>query len=134
MTIYFYSTTDEYGAFSNFARYGVELDGAWWPTVEHFFQAQKFDDPTYRERIRTAATPKLAAEFGRSRTMPLRSDWEQVKDEVMYRAVLKKCQTHPHIRDVLLATGDEDIVENAPGDYYWGVAKTAAGKTSLGKS
>ena len=33
---------DEYGCFSNFAHYGFELDGKWWMTSEHYFQAQKF--------------------------------------------------------------------------------------------
>ncbi len=132
MTIYFYSTTDRYGEFSNFARYGFELDGQWWPTAEHYFQAQKFQDPAYRERIRTAPTPKLAAELGRSRKMLLRADWEHIKDEVMYRAVLKKFQTHDQLRVLLTSTGDEDIVENAPGDYYWGCGKDGTGQNKLG--
>ncbi len=85
MAIYFYSTIDKYGEFSNFSKHGVELDGEWWPTTEHYFQAQKFEDTEYREKIRTAATPKQTAELGRSRKLPLRLDWEEVKDEVMYK-------------------------------------------------
>jgi N-glycosidase YbiA len=132
MTIYFYSTRDRYGEFSNFAPYGIELDGHWWPTTEHYFQAQKFEDAAYRDRIRTAPTPKLAAELGRSRTMPLRDDWEHIKDDVMYRAVLRKFQTHAQLRDLLLGTGDEELVENAPGDYYWGCGKDGTGHNKLG--
>lgn len=132
MTIYFYSTNDHYGEFSNFARYGIELDGLWWPTTEHYFQAQKFEDATYRERIRAAATPKRAAELGRSRELPLRSDWESIKDDVMYRAVLQKFQMHSQLRELLLATGDEELVENAPGDYYWGCGKDGSGQNKLG--
>jgi hypothetical protein len=63
MTIYFYSTNNQYGEFSNFARCGIKLDGAWWPTTKHYFQAQKFEDADYREQIRTATTPKIAAEL-----------------------------------------------------------------------
>mgnify|MGYP003606149007 CR=1 FL=1 len=59
-TVYFYAQTDDYAEFSNFAPYGVAVDGLWWPTVEHCFQAQKFDDPAYRERIRVARRPKDA--------------------------------------------------------------------------
>ncbi len=44
MTILFFVAADEYGDFSNFSRHGVELDGRYWPTVEHYFQAQKFTD------------------------------------------------------------------------------------------
>ena len=42
MAIEFYSTRGPYGAFSNFSPHGFELDGHWWPTSEHYFQAQKF--------------------------------------------------------------------------------------------
>src|SRR5579871_1586392 len=99
MPVYFYSTREAYGEFSNFARYGVAMDGQWWPTTEHYFQAQKFEDPAYRETIRNAATAKRAAELGRSRAMPLRDDWELVKDDIMYCAVLKKFLTHQKLRD-----------------------------------
>ena len=43
MPIYFYGVrTKIYGCFSNFSPHGFELDGYWWPTNEHYFQAQKF--------------------------------------------------------------------------------------------
>jgi len=62
-----------------------------WPTSEHYFQAQKFDDREYQEKIRATPSAMIAARLGRSRKVPIRSDWEQTKDEVMYRAVLAKC-------------------------------------------
>jgi len=52
MTIYFYTTNNEFGEFSNFSKHGVELDGLWWKTTEHYFQAQKFLDQEYKEKIR----------------------------------------------------------------------------------
>lgn len=133
MTIYFYSTREKFGEFSNFSNHGVELDGLWWPTTEHYFQAQKFEDTEYREKIRRAKTSKDAANLGRSRSIPLRADWEEVKDSVMEKAVLKKFQTYAELKELLLSTGDEEIVENAPGDYYWGCGKDGTGKNMLGK-
>src|SRR5947199_5485990 len=114
MTISFYTANvDPYGCFSNFSRHGIEGDGVWWPTVEHYFQAQKFAGTPYAAQIQRAFTPKQAAMMGRDRTLPLRSDWEQVKDEVMFQAVLRKCETHPGLRALLLSTQEEEIVENA---------------------
>ncbi|MGL5196455.1 MAG: NADAR family protein, partial [Chroococcales cyanobacterium] len=80
MTLYFYSTRSEYGCFSNFSRHGFELDGVWWPTSEHYFQAQKFAGTPDAEQIRQVKTPKDAAKMGRDRQRPLRPDWETVKD------------------------------------------------------
>ena len=56
MMIYFYSSKEkDYGCFSNFSSHGFELEGLWWPTSEHYFQAQKFAGTPYAEQIRQAA-------------------------------------------------------------------------------
>ena len=133
MTIYFYGINDQYGCFSNFSQHGFELDGLYWTTSEHYFQAQKFVGTTHLEQIRQVKTPRDAARMGRDRKRPLRPDWEQVKDDIMRKAVLKKFETHSDIREILLSTNDEEIVENAPRDYYWGCGKDGSGKNMLGK-
>lgn len=71
--------------------------------------------------------------MGRDRTHPLRGDWEQVKDGIMEQGVLKKFETHVDIREILLYTGEEEIVENSPIDYYWGCGKDGSGKNKLGQ-
>jgi ribA/ribD-fused uncharacterized protein len=134
MTIYFYSPREKpYGCFSNFSRHRIDLDGLWWPTTEHYFQAQKFAGTPYVEQIRLASTPKEAAEMGRDRNRPLRPDWEKVKDEIMLRAVQRKFEIHAELREILLATGEEELVENAPYDYYWGCGKDGSGQNKLGQ-
>ena len=89
MTVYFYSALEAYGCFSNFSWHGFELDGKYWKTSEHYFQAQKFLGTEYEDRVREARSPKDAANLGRRRDFPLRKDWETVKDDVMRQAVLK---------------------------------------------
>ena len=133
MAIYFYSTKDQYGAFSNFSRHSFELDGLIWPTSEHYFQAQKFEDDEYRERIRSTPSPMIAARLGRSRKVPIRSDWEERKDEFMYRAVLAKFQAHSDLKQLLLSTGQEEIIEKTTRDYYWGCGANGTGKNMLGR-
>lgn len=90
MAIYFYKINEEYGCFSNFSHHGFELDGKWWMTSEHYFQAQKFYGTEYAEIIRSLDNPMKAAEMGRNRNLPLREDWEAVKDDVMRKAVYAK--------------------------------------------
>ena len=132
MTIYFYTRTDEYGDFCNFSPHGFELDGRYWRTAEHYFQAQKFFGTDHEETIWRARTPGDAKGLGRTRKIPLRSDWEAVKDDVMYRAVFRKFQTHREIREKLLQTGDVQIVEAAPADFYWGCGSDGTGQNKLG--
>ncbi|MGL4236894.1 NADAR family protein [Tabrizicola sp.] len=131
--IYFYSQTEAFSEFSNFAPFGVELDGLWWPTVEHYFQAQKFEDAGYREQIRRARRPKDAKALGMTRSLALRSDWEEVKEGIMHRAVLTKFRTHPVLAQLLMSTGDRLLVENAPMDAYWGCGPDGSGQNKLGK-
>jgi ribA/ribD-fused uncharacterized protein len=132
MTIYFYSVRDEHGYMSNFAAYPIVLKGKRWPTTEHYFQAQKFVGTSHEEAIRRAKSPKLAAEMGRDRSRSLRRDWESAKDNVMREAVLEKFTAHPDIRAMLLATGDEPLVEQTSHDYYWGCGTDGSGRNMLG--
>ena len=132
-TIYFYGTRSEFGCFSNFSAHGITLGDKFWRTTEHYFQAQKFVGTPHEEKIRVLASPKDAAMAGRDRKKPLRADWESVKDDVMREAVRAKFSQHAEIREILLSTGDAEIVENAPGDYYWGCGSKGTGKNMLGQ-
>ncbi len=134
MSIYFYVAREvPYGCFSNFSPHGFELDGKYWATSEHYFQAQKFAGTPHEEQVRKAASPMVAARMGRSRQRPLRKDWERIKDDIMRQAVKRKFETHADIRAILLSTEDEQIVENAPGDTYWGCGADGSGKNRLGQ-
>lgn len=133
MAIKFYKINEQYGCFSNFAHYNFELDGKKWMTSEHYFQAQKFIGTKYVEKIRLLDNPMKAAEMGRNRDLPLRADWEQVKDDIMRKAVFEKFSQNEEIKRILLSTGKEYIVESTSNDYYWGCGKDDSGKNMLGK-
>jgi ribA/ribD-fused uncharacterized protein len=131
--INFYSTRDEYGGFSNFAPYPITLKGKVWPTSEHYFQAQKFAGTEHEEAIRREKSPMIAARMGRDRKKPLRADWEAVKDDIMRKAVRAKFRQHAELRELLLATGDAEIVEHTENDLYWGDGGDGSGKNMLGR-
>ncbi len=135
MTIYFYKAWQPYGCFSNFSPHGIQIQGTYWSTVEHYYQAQKFVgsiDAVIIPIIHAAPTPEEAAALGRCSTRQLRSDWNVVKTEVMREAVLKKFVTHGEIREILLDTGNQTLVENSPIDYFWGCGADKTGQNYLG--
>ena len=133
MPIRFYSTGDDFGEFSNFAAFPISLDGKRWPTTEHYFQSQKFTDEGYREKIRKANSPMIAARLGRSRKVKLRRDWESAKIDVMRRAIRAKLDQHLEVQGLLLSTGDEPIVEDTTSDDFWGCGSSGTGKNWLGR-
>lgn len=131
--INFYRVADDYGCFSNFAPYPIQVDGKQWPTSEHYFQAQKSEDREHQEAIRKTKSPMIAARMGRDRKKPLRRDWESVKDEVMRKAVRAKFTQHDDIRRILQSTGEARIVEHTENDSYWGDGGDGSGKNMLGQ-
>ncbi len=126
----FWRTTDEYGCFSNFSRHPIDAEGKWWPTAEHYYQAKKAINPEDAEKVRMASTPKFAKQIAHN--IPIRPDWEEVKCQVMLDAITMKVEQYPEIKAKLLATGDEQIIEDSPFDYIWGCGADGSGKNLLG--
>lgn len=102
-------------------------------TSEHFFQAQKFVGTEFEEQIRLLTSPMEAANMGRDRSIPLRHDWEEVKNDIMRRAVFEKFKTNIEAKKTLLLTGDEEIIEKTTSDFYWGCGEDGTGINMLGK-
>jgi hypothetical protein len=130
--ILFYRQNDAYGEFSNFSPHPFELDGKVWPTSEHYFQAKKFAGTEHEETVRNAKTPSMAAKLGRSRSLPLRADWEAVKEDVMREALRAKFDQHPKLKSLLLSTGDAELIEHTRNDRYWADGGDGTGKNRLG--
>ncbi|KAJ4890431.1 hypothetical protein Rs2_30179 [Raphanus sativus] len=146
--IFFYKTWDLYGSFSNFSPHPIRMpygddDYRTWSSVEHYYQANKFvgvENPLAHdcvEKIRTAKSPEEAALIGRSkqRQQPelVRSDWEDVKIEVMYMALKCKFSTYPHLKTMLLSTAGSVLVEASPHDLFWGGGREGEGLNYLGR-
>lgn len=133
--INFYRERDKYGFCLNFYKAPITIDDLDYPTTEHYFQAMKFatTDPDYMERIRKVKGAGEAARLGRSRSHPLRPDWEKVKNDIMRKALHAKFTQHPKLREQLLATVDHHLVEHTTNDRYWGDGGDETGKNMLGK-
>lgn len=133
MTIYFYRESDAYGEFSNFARYPIIIDNVLWHTSEHYFQAMKFPhDPDYQEKIRTIKECHIIKKLGGNRQIKLRSDWEDVKENIMMIALRAKFDQYPELKQLLLSTVGSSIVEHTENDSYWGDGGDGSGLNKLG--
>ena len=131
--IKFYSVTEDYGEFSNFALFPIKLKGKIWKTTEHYFQAQKFEDKGYREKIRKASTPMIAAQLGRSRKIRILKNWDSKKDNIMYEALMAKFTQHNELKEILIGTNNKILIEHTENDNYWGDGGNGTGKNRLGK-
>jgi ribA/ribD-fused uncharacterized protein len=134
-SIVFYSKNPQYREFSNFYPANITIDGKLYPSVEHYFQAAKFPDtPDYAETIRVAKTPAQAKRLGKTRTVPVKAEWNTVRDDVMAKALKEKFgPAHPNLMKKLLETGNRPLVDGSPMDSYWGIGRNKKGKNRLGE-
>lgn len=130
---YYFSRSDVNEDFGSFSKHSFVLEDKEWPSVEHYYQAMKFEDQNYQEKIRSAEHPKQARKLGRSRLHKIRKDWKKVKPAYMTRALYTKCRSYPHIKEALLKTNDQRLVENSQYDYYWGCGRDRRGQNQYGR-
>lgn len=130
--IRFYYPWKPYGAFSNFSKHGFTKDNTFYETVEHYFQSKKFEGTEYEQMVIDSLTPMHAAKIGRNKSFPLRKDWEEVKEKVMFDALLAKFKEHKDLQKLLQETEDATLIEDSEKDYYWGIGKDGTGKNRLG--
>ncbi len=107
----------EYPQFDNFYRVLVEIDGYQFPSSEHAYQALKFKNPEYIERIRTSPVG-IACFLGCSKDEEKVDGWtrkhphkDRVKDpmslsqiRLMYRVNFEKFSQNNELKNVLLST------------------------------
>ena len=132
--INFYNRGEPYYEFTNFYETMIEIDGKDWLTTEHYFQAQKFVGTRLVETIRMLERPRQAFDLSRDPRYSRwrRSDWEEVKEDVMYKALQAKFTQHRELGRRLLETKDRKLVEHSPYDSYWGDGGDGSGKNRLG--
>lgn len=71
--------------------------------------------------------------MGRNRSLPLREDWEEIKVDVMRRALWAKVMQHADVRETLLSTGDAVIIEHTKNDNIWADGGDGSGENLLGR-
>ena len=131
--IEFSSKSASYSEFSNFHLAPFTIDSVVWPTVEHYFQAQKFTvESDLPGLIRLAPTAAKAKKLGATRAVHFRSDWNSVRETVMLCGLRAKFGQHIGLRDLLVGTGSAELREKAFWDSYWGTGRTGNGLNRMG--
>lgn len=77
----------------------------------------------------TVMNPNAARYAGKR--VKLRDDWHEVRVPLMAHILKAKFQS-PYLRSMLLATGGEPLVHEAPWDAFWGNGKNGNGTNMLG--
>lgn len=121
----------EYYFLSNFYEAPVEYKGLKYSNNEAAFQAQKCLKEEEKHDF-TSLDPESAKIKGRE--IPLRTDWEEVKLEIMEEIVRAKFTQNEELTKKLLETDDMILEEgNTWNDTFWGIClNSGIGKNNLG--
>ena len=154
--IEFYRANEKpYGVFSNLYRREIEVGGITHPTVEHAYQSLKPRDLRVRDWLMSAPAPSLVALaahvlppddadpteiMGRTADALLgfhtRPGWSRLRYPWMFACLRAKFEQHDDLRELLLATGESQIIEAGRIDddagRRWGIVN-GRGQNYLGR-
>lgn len=120
----------EHAFLSNFYPVDIIYKNIKYESVEHAYQAQKCKNPDDKQKF-IGIFAGQAKRLGRK--VECRSDWNDIRLQVMYDTVKLKFKDKA-LRKMLLSTGDAFLIEgNNWKDTFWGVYnKTGIGENNLG--
>jgi ribA/ribD-fused uncharacterized protein len=128
-----FSRLDETDLLSTVAQCPFELEDYRWPTAEHYYQAHKFEGMAYVDHILSAESGQKAHQLGSRRFKRKVKGWKDKRRVWMTRALYRITAEYPLVKERLLETGDNLLIETSLYDHYWGVGRDQRGENMLGK-
>lgn len=125
-----YKITDKYvifhGSFlSNWYPCEIVYEGKCFNSSEQlfmWFKAIHFDDYEIANKILESSDPKSAKLLGRMVQNFDEGEWNKVKEDYMYSAIISKFDYNKNLKKELLRIGKgKNFVEGSPYDKIWGV-------------
>jgi len=118
---------------SNFSSFRVNWKNIDFDTSEHAYHWAKFPDNTFiRTSILKARSAHDAFKIGQEYKALRRTDWDEVKVDIMRSILYAKVNQHEYVKRKLMSTGERELVENSWRDDFWGWGPNKDGKNMLG--
>jgi ribA/ribD-fused uncharacterized protein len=114
------------GWLGNMSPYQVRYGNKEWRTTEALFQALRFDDAAVKEEIRAVKSPMAAKMKSKRDKAKMVVVPQSEQDQANMSMVLRlKVEQHPDLKQKLLDTGDETIIEDcgkrtSQSSKFWG--------------
>ena len=119
---------------SPFSAHEVEVNGEVFKTVEHAYHALRIKPGPEREAVKQQRSPMDAWREGQKyKNNPELLIEGYDKYALMKQLCQAKLEQHNDVREVLLETGDRELLKVYDTDYYWGTGVDSSGQNILGK-
>lgn len=129
--IFFYE--HEFYVFSNYSSFMLKWSGKLYPTSEHAYHSEKFEDENLKEQIRAARSAHDSQKFANAHIAERRKDWESVRLGIMKEILREKVVQHPYVKKKLIESGDKELIEDSWRDDFWGWGPNKNGANHPGK-
>ena len=125
----------EFYPLDNFSSFKVERNGYLYASAEEAYQAARFEGVSKEivERIKNSHSADEAQRIARASKDKQRSDWDDVKVDVMEEILRLKVAQNTYVKEKLLQSGEYLLVEDSPKDSFWGCGYDRSGDNRLGK-
>ncbi|TWT55473.1 Swarming motility protein YbiA [Thalassoglobus neptunius] len=142
LTILIRKVREQHGWLGNMSAHPVEWEGKKYRTTEALFQALRFDDPEVVVAIREQKSPMAAKMVAKKHKAQMTVEPMSEDDLFHMRlCLLLKVEQHPELKNRLLETGNEEIIEDCSkrkrgSALFWGAAfdgEKWVGDNQLGK-
>lgn len=136
MQVFFYE--QDFYPLSNFSAFTILWKDLRFYTSEHVYHWEKFnsihvDRQAIRHSIREAISAHEAYKLAKRNEKFRRSDWDEIKVDIMREILQAKVDQHEYVKTKLLATGVRELIENSWRDDFWGWGPNRDGQNILGK-
>lgn len=124
------------GPFSQWYKSRFNVDGVYYNCAEQYMMAMKaafFEDYETLETIMQTSDPKAQKALGRQVKNFNADRWNAVARDFVFKANLAKFSPD-HMKQMLLGTGDKEIVEASPYDKIWGIGMSETDPDRFDKS
>jgi ribA/ribD-fused uncharacterized protein len=120
--ISFYKTDEEFGLLSNMkGRLYFKINNIIFYSSESIYQSLRYPhNIELQKKIASEKSPLIGKRIAQSHKEQTREDWDIVKNNIMRIAIRIKFLKNINFRELLLSTGNKDIVEISKKDDYWG--------------
>lgn len=136
----FSKVKESWGIFSNMSNTNgaIKVNGMILKNTEALYQASRYPEhPEFQKEI-IAQTSGFASKLISKKYMKAytRSDWDEVRVDIMKYCVALKVYQNPAVRKLLAVSADKPIVEKSHKDKFWGAVQydnELIGENVLGK-
>lgn len=129
-----FSRFDTTNPLSTCSAHPILLEDVNWLTCEHYVQAKSLRADKHAEKVVSMPTGEQAHKYGNAWYRANIPNYQTLAPVFMRRALFTKVQMYDEVRETLLNTGEQDIIEMSLYDHFWGIGRDQRGHNHLGKA